>query len=119
MSDEVRTALFVDFDQVYSGLYREWPAAAEQFAIRPEVWLRFLERGLHAVLLAMQRSLGCWSEAIHYWGADPEGHHTSACWPDGHDCSLPVDATTPQAVARFQLHAHTIATATIVGRCER
>ena len=48
MSDEVRTALFVDFDQVYSGLYREWPAAAEQFAIRPEVWLRFLERGLHA-----------------------------------------------------------------------
>ena len=32
---------------------------------------------------------------------------------------LPVDATTPQAVARFQLHAHTIATATIIGRCER
>jgi Raf kinase inhibitor-like YbhB/YbcL family protein len=33
--------------------------------------------------------------------------------------TLPVDTTTPQAVARFQLHAHTIATASIVGRCER
>jgi Raf kinase inhibitor-like YbhB/YbcL family protein len=33
--------------------------------------------------------------------------------------ALPVDGTTPQAVTRFQLHAHTIATATIMGRCER
>lgn len=33
--------------------------------------------------------------------------------------TLPVDATRPQAVARFQLHAHTLATASIMGRCER
>jgi len=33
--------------------------------------------------------------------------------------TLPVDGTTPQAVARFQLHAATLATASMVGRCER
>ncbi len=33
--------------------------------------------------------------------------------------ALPVDRTTPQAVTRFQLHAHTIATTSITGRCER
>lgn len=29
--------------------------------------------------------------------------------------ALPVDETTPQAIARFQLHAHTLAVATITG----
>ena len=33
--------------------------------------------------------------------------------------ALPVDDRTPQAVARFQLHAHTLATATMTARCER
>lgn len=33
--------------------------------------------------------------------------------------ALAVDGATPPAVARFQLHAHTLATATVTGRCER
>lgn len=33
--------------------------------------------------------------------------------------TLPVDHTTPQAVARFQLNAHTLTSATITGLCER
>lgn len=55
-----------------------------------------------------------------------------ACPPPGHGVhhyrftvhalsvdALPVDATTPQAICRFQLHAHTIDTATITALCER
>jgi Raf kinase inhibitor-like YbhB/YbcL family protein len=33
--------------------------------------------------------------------------------------ALPVDDTTPQALVRFQLHANTLATATITGTYER
>jgi hypothetical protein len=50
MAEAIRTALFVDFDQVFGGLHREWPIAAERFATRPEDWLGFLETGQHAVL---------------------------------------------------------------------
>ena len=43
----IRTALFVDFDQVYGGLYRIRPEAAERFATQPDKWLRFFEDGRH------------------------------------------------------------------------
>ncbi|MBO3084644.1 NYN domain-containing protein [Cellulomonas fengjieae] len=40
-----RTALFVDFDNVYIGLQRLDPAAAEAFATNPAHWLSELESG--------------------------------------------------------------------------
>ncbi|HEY0782629.1 MAG TPA: NYN domain-containing protein [Thermoanaerobaculia bacterium] len=39
----VRTALFVDFDNIYLGLQNEDPGAAEQFATHPGRWLRWLQ----------------------------------------------------------------------------
>jgi NYN domain-containing protein len=39
----VRTALFVDFDNIYLGLQREDPSAAEQFATDPTRWLLWLQ----------------------------------------------------------------------------
>jgi hypothetical protein len=58
----------------------------------PGLGLRQLERGVHSVLLAMRQTLTRWSALIDYSAADPDGHHGRVCWPDGHDCSLPVDA---------------------------
>lgn len=66
--------------------------------------LRQLERGLHAVLLAMQQKISCWSEMVHYAKADPDGHHSRTCWPDGHNCALPIDAENAELIrleARF------------------
>jgi len=42
----VRTALFVDFDNIYLGLQREDPTAAEQFATDPTRWLLWLQANL-------------------------------------------------------------------------
>jgi hypothetical protein len=39
----LRSALFVDFDNIYLGLHREDPAAAEQFATYPSRWLLWLQ----------------------------------------------------------------------------
>jgi hypothetical protein len=39
----VRTALFIDFDNIYLGLQREDPAAADQFATDPSRWLQWLQ----------------------------------------------------------------------------
>ncbi|HEX4494517.1 MAG TPA: NYN domain-containing protein [Thermoanaerobaculia bacterium] len=39
----LRTALFVDFDNIYLGLQREDPVAAEQFATDPTRWLTWLQ----------------------------------------------------------------------------
>ncbi len=39
----VRSALFVDFDNIYLGLQREDPMAAEQFATDPARWLLWLQ----------------------------------------------------------------------------
>ena len=38
--------LFVDFDNIYLGLQREDPTAAEQFATDPGQWLRWLQEKL-------------------------------------------------------------------------
>src|SRR3954468_8948198 len=39
----LRSALFVDFDNIYLGLQREDPVAAEQFATDPGRWLLWLQ----------------------------------------------------------------------------
>lgn len=39
----LRSALFVDFDNIYLGLQREDPSAAEQFATDPSRWLLWLQ----------------------------------------------------------------------------
>ena len=67
--------------------------------------LRQLERGVHAVLLAMRQSPSCWSEIVKYCQADPDSHHLRACWPEGFDCCLPIDASADEIAqlgARFQ-----------------
>lgn len=46
MPSHVRAALFVDFDNIYLGLQREDPNAAEQFATDPGHWLRWLQEKL-------------------------------------------------------------------------
>lgn len=42
----IRSALFVDFDNIYIGLSKSDPQAAERFASDPARWLNWLERGL-------------------------------------------------------------------------
>ncbi len=42
----LRTALFVDFDNIYLRLQHEDPRAAEQFATHPARWLAWLREGL-------------------------------------------------------------------------
>jgi len=41
----IRSALFVDFDNIYIGLSKTDPQAAERFASDPSRWLAWLERG--------------------------------------------------------------------------
>jgi hypothetical protein len=43
ISPHIRSALFVDFDNIYLGLQREDPNAAEQFATNPSHWLQWLQ----------------------------------------------------------------------------
>jgi hypothetical protein len=40
----------------------------------------------------MQQTLARWSAIVEYCGADTECYHKVACWPDGFNCQLPVDA---------------------------
>lgn len=42
----IKSALFVDFDNIYIGLSKSDPAAAERFASDPSRWLAWLEKGL-------------------------------------------------------------------------
>lgn len=42
----IKSALFVDFDNIYIGLSKTDPQAAERFASDPSRWLNWLERGL-------------------------------------------------------------------------
>ncbi|HVT61577.1 MAG TPA: NYN domain-containing protein [Thermoanaerobaculia bacterium] len=42
----MRSALFVDFDNIYLGLQNEDPRAADQFATHPGRWLRWLQEEL-------------------------------------------------------------------------
>src|SRR5262245_52031338 len=45
-NERIRAALFVDFDNIYLGLHRVDPEAAEIFATEPTRWLAWMERGL-------------------------------------------------------------------------
>ncbi len=58
----------------------------------PGQGLHHLERGLHSVLRSMQQFPTCWSELVECFAADPDDHHKRTCWPDGHNCELPLDA---------------------------
>lgn len=62
----------------------------------PGLGLRQLERGVHAVLAAMGQTHGRWSALVEYCRADPDDHHRAHCWPDGHDCELPIDASADE-----------------------
>ncbi len=42
----IKSALFVDFDNIYIGLNKTDPLAAERFASDPARWLAWLERGI-------------------------------------------------------------------------
>ncbi len=44
----IKSALFVDFDNIYIGLSKSEPQAAERFASDPAHWLAWLEKGLPA-----------------------------------------------------------------------
>lgn len=44
----MKSALFVDFDNVFSGLRRLDPAAADRFALRPLDWIQWLTQSLPA-----------------------------------------------------------------------
>lgn len=48
MDRPIRTALFVDFDNVFGSLYRLRRSAADAFGMHPARWLRFFEDGRHA-----------------------------------------------------------------------
>jgi hypothetical protein len=83
---------------------RRMAVADSKVLYSPGNGLRQLERGLHAVLVAMQQNVSCWSSIVRYAQADPDGHHARTCWPEGHNCSLPVDATCDEIIrleARF------------------
>lgn len=45
----IRSALFVDFDNIYIGLSKTDPFAAERFASDPARWLSWLEQGLPGI----------------------------------------------------------------------
>lgn len=42
----MKSALFVDFDNVYSGLRRLDPASADRFALKPTAWMEWLTQSL-------------------------------------------------------------------------
>ena len=67
----------------------------------PGLGLRQLERGIHTVLRSMRESLASWSSIVEYCGADPDGHHNRACWPEDFVCPLPIDAANDE-VSRLE-----------------
>jgi NYN domain len=54
----VRTALFVDFDNVYSNLKALDPAAGEAFAAEPERWLRWMQDDMGQVVQDVAEGAG-------------------------------------------------------------
>jgi NYN domain len=46
MTRAIKTAIFIDFDNVWIGLQKLHPRAAEQFAAQPREWLNWVERGM-------------------------------------------------------------------------
>ena len=56
-AEMLRSALFVDFDNMYLGLRKLDEKAAESFASRPSLWLQWLEAGLDSQDKAKRRFL--------------------------------------------------------------
>jgi hypothetical protein len=54
----VRTALFVDFDNVYSNLNAIDPAAGEAFATDPDRWLRWMQEDMGQVVRDVAEDAG-------------------------------------------------------------
>jgi NYN domain len=54
----VRTALFVDFDNVYSNLNAIDPAAGEVFATEPDRWLRWMQEDMGQVVRDVSEGAG-------------------------------------------------------------
>src|SRR6476620_8640353 len=81
---------------------RQLAVADSKVLYSPGNGLRQLERGLHTILLAMQQNISCWSSIVKYANADPDGHYSRTCWPDGHNCALPVDASNDE-VTKLQI----------------
>jgi len=54
----VRTALFVDFDNVYSNLNAIDPAAGEAFATEPDRWLRWIQEDMGQVVQDVPEDAG-------------------------------------------------------------
>ncbi|HET6467104.1 MAG TPA: NYN domain-containing protein [Geminicoccaceae bacterium] len=48
--EPIRTALFVDFDNIYIGFEKRSRGAAERFATEPSRWLQWFEAGAHTPL---------------------------------------------------------------------
>jgi hypothetical protein len=67
---------------------------------RPGLGLRQLERGVHAVLAAIDQSPTSWSMLTDGTNADPCGRRHHLCWHDGYDHALPLDAT-PDELTRL------------------
>jgi hypothetical protein len=67
---------------------------------KPGLGLRQLERGVHAMLAAVEQAATCWSALTDGANADPCGHRHRLCWLDGFDCELPLDAT-PDELTRL------------------
>jgi NYN domain-containing protein len=53
----LRSALFLDFDNIYLGLRKLDPEAADAFATTPEIWLTWLESGADSALALSRRFL--------------------------------------------------------------
>ena len=60
----VRSALFVDFDNIYLGLQREDPNAAEQFATNPSHWLHWLQESLSLDSEELGMIRKCWEVGV-------------------------------------------------------
>jgi hypothetical protein len=75
---------------------RKIAIADSKVLYKPGLGLRQLERGVHAVLLAMEQSLASWSEIVDGCRADTDAHHRRLPWHDGFNCRLPVDAVAEE-----------------------
>jgi hypothetical protein len=67
---------------------------------KPGLGLRQLERGVHAMLAAVEQAATCWSALTDGANADPCGHRHRLCWHDGYDHPLPLDAA-PDELTRL------------------
>ena len=73
MPAHIRTALFVDFDNVFGSLHGIRQSAAMAFGTRPDLWLKFFESGQHAQLTDAIAPLATRSILIRKCYLNPEG----------------------------------------------